>query len=48
MSRDEVKQIRDYLDHGGLVYDGLCRRGSYWIHALKLEEEFEGEDVRPR
>lgn len=40
ITRDEAKQIRDYLRHGGVVYPGICRRGSYVMTRLRLDQYF--------
>jgi hypothetical protein len=40
ITREEAKLIRQYLDEGGVVYDGLCKPGSYWISQLQIEQIF--------
>lgn len=42
MTRERAKQVREYLDNGGRVYEGACRAGSFAIAQLHLEECFVG------
>jgi hypothetical protein len=43
MTRDEAKQIRQYIDEGGVLYEGLCKPGSYVIEQLQLDRLFDTE-----
>jgi len=48
ITRDEAKAIRQYLNEGGVQYDGLCKPGSYWIAKLKLDTIFEPKEPHGR
>ena len=40
ITRDEAKLIRIYLNAGGSVYPSACRRGSFYVSQLNLEQVF--------
>lgn len=46
LDRDHAKTIRAYLNQGGTIYPGLCRRGSYFVFHLHLERFFEESEVQ--
>lgn len=38
ISRDLAKEVRHYINNGGVMYPGACRVGSYLIASLQLDK----------